>query len=107
MISAILYSIGSACFGVAFVKSVGSKLRVLLQKRFEAKIFKIDNTESIKKPSIRPKYIRIKPFDCEMCMGWWSGIASGIYFVKDPVEVIYIGAMSFVLAVAITKHLNR
>lgn len=49
---------------------------------------------------------RLKPFDCAFCLSFWLGIVSSIYFEKNTVEVIYIGAMASILAVLINKKLN-
>ncbi len=82
-------AIASACVASVFV---GQRLYIPIKKA----IYKT-----------RWKDHRLKPFDCELCLAWWTGIVGGIYFEKNGLEVIYIGACAAVLAVAITKHLNK
>lgn len=59
---------------------------------------------------------RVKPLDCEMCMGWWLGLAAGalkLFQEKSPfaiyecIEVAISGAIASVLAVLIHKHINK
>ncbi|HWV64368.1 hypothetical protein, partial [Chitinophaga sp.] len=50
---------------------------------------------------------RLKPLDCQMCMGWWMGIIISVFFGKNWPETICIGGISAVLAVIITKYLNK
>jgi len=78
-----LLIIGSACLSLAFIET-GIPFKV--RRYFNAK--------------------RIKPFDCEGCLAWWIGIFSSIFFEKNTLEVIYIGAVALVTAVIINKWLN-
>lgn len=50
---------------------------------------------------------RLKPLDCEACLAFWLGIIFSIFFHKNPLFVPCIGATSSILAVLITKHMNR
>jgi hypothetical protein len=54
----------------------------------------------------RLKLRRLKPFDCELCLAFWLGVFSSIYFEKNVPEVIYIGAIAAIMAVFINKKLN-
>jgi hypothetical protein len=79
----ILLIIGSACIALLFIQSgIPFTIRKWLKLR------------------------RLKPFDCELCLSFWLGMASAIYFDKNCVEVIYISAMASILAVFINKKLN-
>ena len=89
MIDSVLYAVGSACLAVTWI---GSGIHICIKRMIWG---------------YKQGAHRLKPFDCAMCMGWWFGIVSGIYFVKSPAETIYIGAMSFVLSIVLTKYLNR
>jgi uncharacterized BrkB/YihY/UPF0761 family membrane protein len=86
------YSIafGCACFALVFIMSgISTSIN---------RIFK------------RPLYARIKPFDCELCLSFWIGIVSSIYFGKNIVEIIYIGSIAAIIAQTITviyHKLNR
>lgn len=50
-----------------------------------------------------PVYKRLKPFDCAMCMGWWSGIAYEWYSNGISVQCIITGAIISVLSIMIDK----
>ena len=50
---------------------------------------------------------RLKPFDCAFCLSWWLGIAGAIFFGKNPAEAIYIGSIAAILAVFLSKNLNK
>lgn len=87
--NSVAIAIGAACLSAVFV---GQRLYIPVKKL----VYKS-----------RWKDRRLKPLDCELCLAWWAGLAGGIYFGKNCLEVIYIGACAAVLAVAITKHLNK
>jgi len=47
---------------------------------------------------------RIKPFDCELCMGFWIGF---IYFIiRDNGEFIYLAPLIAITTVWITNYTN-
>ncbi|TWF38840.1 hypothetical protein FHW36_10663 [Chitinophaga polysaccharea] len=56
---------------------------------------------------------RLKPFDCQMCMGWWLGLISGYleteqaFSIYTCMQVVFIGAMSSVLAVLLYKTISK
>lgn len=50
----------------------------------------------------------LKPFDCELCMGFWLGIV--YFFMFHPVSIplnIGLAALSSVLSIWITKFTNN
>ncbi|WP_343668709.1 hypothetical protein [Chitinophaga sp.] len=79
----LLLIVGSACLSLAFIET-GIPFRV-------KKLFKVK---------------RLKPFDCPLCLAWWLGISSSIFFEKNTLEVIYIGAAASVTAVIINKWID-
>lgn len=56
---------------------------------------------------------RLKPFDCQLCLAWWLGIALTFFGTKSPflpytvVQAVLCGAMAALLAVFIHKKLNE
>ncbi|MBV7534066.1 hypothetical protein [Chitinophaga sp. sic0106] len=83
----LLIIFGSACIAVIFV-----------EQRMYMPVKRMIRSDMSK---------RVKPLDCALCLAWWLGIISSIYFEKNTLEVIYIGAGAAISAVAITKHLQK
>lgn len=51
---------------------------------------------------------RLKPFDCEMCMGFWLGLINFLLF--HPVSIplaIGLAALSSILSIWITTYTNN
>lgn len=51
---------------------------------------------------IKPR--RVKPFDCEVCMGFWLGF---FYNLDSGITAIIYGIVCSALTVILTKVLNR
>jgi hypothetical protein len=80
----LLIIAGSACFALVFQESgITFKLKRYLKQN------------------------RLKPFDCVFCLAWWLGIAGAIFFGKNTVEWIYVGSISAITAVFLSKNLNK
>lgn len=50
------------------------------------------------------------PFNCELCMGWWLGIAYATYQTPDIIhvpEIIIFAAIAAVISMFIVKLANR
>lgn len=50
---------------------------------------------------------RLKPLDCSPCLSFWFCVIPGVFLGKNCPELLYMGVISSVLAVFISKKLNE
>lgn len=50
---------------------------------------------------------RLKPLDCEICMGFWIGLSYSLYSGQSIFQSIVNGAMSSFFAILTSKLMNR
>ena len=50
---------------------------------------------------------RLKPLDCEICMGFWLGFFYSLYHTWDVNQSLVNGALSSFFAILTSKLMNR
>lgn len=78
--------IGIACFVYVFIE--------LADIPFKTKVF-------LKNRGFTKKLIRLKPFDCEGCLGFWLGIVYFYIKCHDPLQALLLASIASTLSILI------
>lgn len=82
--------VGSACLSLLIIHVIGLPMYV------KSWIWKKDYQKH-----------RLKPLDCEHCLAFWICVILSFFLQKNWVEVICISAIASIMAIFLTKYLNK